>query len=76
MSVAGGGRKKPKFLRSLTCDRIPLTHELSQGTKVDNKVGSKYLHCESKSFDISCPVMVRMVCPRLISDTEIRGEES
>ena len=35
MSVAGGGKRKHKFLRSLTCDLIPITAQPSQGTKVE-----------------------------------------
>ena len=37
MSVAGGGKKKHKFLRSLTCDLIPITPQPSQGTKVERQ---------------------------------------
>ena len=55
MSVAGGGgKKKHKFLRSLTCDRIPLTPQLSPGqvTKVDNKVGSDMQGVTKKGGDV------------------------
>ena len=48
MSVAGGGKKKPhRFLRSLTCDRIPLTPQGSQGTKGDSEVGSDLVESSS-----------------------------
>ena len=69
MSVAGGGgKKKHKFLRSLTCDRIPLTPQLSQGqvTKVDNKVGSDMQGVTKKGEDVD--FFFVMVIP--LPDTE------